>query len=372
MCFPCALAVLRAWSIPVGVENEIAYFRLEGAANSDAEIRASIRRGMLAFPNPREFVASTPYMRGGVLFDDYRAAWGQDNPDRLYWKAPSVLMNPSLATGRLDQERRLDPLRYQREYEAEWTADAASFLPYEWIDGQVETGRHERAPQNGMQYRMAADTSGGAEGDHADWFTTSIVHPEGRGTEARIVQDVMRGWKSADLIGTVRECAALARAYRCSEIHGDKYAAGWVRQAFAEVGLRYVDSTRTRSEAYLDIEPLFAQGRLVLLDHPEMIKELKNLERRPRPGGRTVVDHPDYGRAHDDHANSLALAVGVAMRSVEAGQELRLIDLADGFIGTPAQVESHRLARAFGLPMTGGADPVVGGDPLVRVRLQRG
>ena len=34
------------------VLDELAFFRLEGAADSDVEIQASIRRGMLAFASP--------------------------------------------------------------------------------------------------------------------------------------------------------------------------------------------------------------------------------------------------------------------------------------------------------------------------------
>jgi hypothetical protein len=47
-----------------------------------------------------------------------------------------------------------------------------------------------------------------------------------------------------------------------------------------------------------------------LLDHAQLARELKLLERRPRAGGRTLVDHPTGG--HDDHANALALAVALA------------------------------------------------------------
>jgi hypothetical protein len=69
---------------------------------------------------------------------------------------------------------------------------------------------------------------------------------------------------------------------------------------------RYVD----KSLAYLETEPLFAQGRIELLDHPQLARELKLLERRPRAGGRTLVDHPAGG--HDDYANALALAATLA------------------------------------------------------------
>src|SRR5262245_56293752 len=52
-CFPSTLRSLRGWSMPVGVMDEVAFYRLEGQADSDAEIQASIRRGMLDFPAPR-------------------------------------------------------------------------------------------------------------------------------------------------------------------------------------------------------------------------------------------------------------------------------------------------------------------------------
>ena len=71
------------------VLDELGYFRLEGQADSDAEIQAAIRRGMLAFPSSRLVKISTPYMKSGVLYEDFRRGFGQDNPDLLVWRASS-------------------------------------------------------------------------------------------------------------------------------------------------------------------------------------------------------------------------------------------------------------------------------------------
>jgi hypothetical protein len=60
---------------------------------------------------------------------------------------------------------------------------------------------------------------------------------------------------------------------------------------------------------------LFSQGRIALLDHQPLARELKQLERRPRAGGKTLVDHPAGAAYHDDYANALALAAVQAMRS---------------------------------------------------------
>lgn len=310
-CFPCTQRSLRGWSIPAGVMDEIAFFRLEGSADSDAEIQASIRRGMVSFPSTRLIKISTPYMKSGVLYEDFKSHFAKDSPDVLVWRAPSSLMNPSLKAERLDRERRLDPERFAREYEAEFAEDLESFLPTAWVESAVVKGRHELPPLPGVIYSAATDPSGGGP----DAFTLSVVHTEAEGEKpVRLIQDVMRGWQrrrseTINLEAVVGEIAEIIRAYGLSEVTGDRYAAGWVRQAFEKVGISYRDAEE-KSKAYLEVEPLFAQGRIEILDHPQLIRELRLLERRPRPGGKLTVDHPSGG--HDDHANSLALAAASA------------------------------------------------------------
>lgn len=313
-CFPSRQRSLRGWSIPAGVLDELAFFRLEGQADSDAEIQASVRRGMLAFPAPRLLKVSTPYMKSGVLHEDFKRAWGREDPDLLVWRASSALMNPTIRAERLERERRLDPDRFAREYEAEFAEDLEAFLPAAWVEAAVVRGRHELPPRTGVRYLAAVDPSGGG----ADAFTLAIVHAEGAGADRRLVQDVMRGWgrrgsQAPDLVGVVHEIAEVATRYGVRAVVGDRYAGEWVRQAFREAGVRYEDAAGDKAAAYLEAEPLFAQGRLALLDHPALARELKNLERRPRAGGRTLVDHPTGG--HDDHADALCRAAALALKA---------------------------------------------------------
>ena len=285
---------------------------MEGSADSDAEIQASVRRGMLSFPHARLLKIGTPYMKSGVLYDDFKRGFGNDDPDLLVWRATSVLMNPSLRTDGFNRQQRLDPLRFAREYEAEFAEDLEAFLPSAWVDSAVMTGRHELPPRDGIEYLAACHPSGGG----ADAFTLAVVHVEGKAGERRVVQDAMKGWArvattAPDLVGVVHEIADLLRRYRVSRVTGDRYAGQWVRQAFREARITYLESERDRSQAYLEVEPLFAQGRIAILDHPTLARELKLLERRPRAGGKTLVDHPSG--AHDDDANALALAAALAI-----------------------------------------------------------
>jgi hypothetical protein len=185
-CFPTTIASMRSWSIPVGILNEPAFYRLEGAVNSDVEVQTSMRRGMIGFARTKLVKISTPYMKSGVLYDDFTRGYGQADPDLLVWRSSTGLMNPKISAGRLEQQRRLDPVRFSREFEAEFADDVAAFVPREWIDAAVVAGRHELAPTSGLRCVAAMDPSGGG----LDAFTFCIV---GIGPGGRVVQLVMKG-----------------------------------------------------------------------------------------------------------------------------------------------------------------------------------
>ena len=161
-------------------------------------------------------------MRSGVLYDDFTPGWGRDDPDLLVWRASSQLMNPTVTE---DRERRLDPSRFAREYEAEFVDDLSAFVPGEWVDAAVVEGRHELPPRDGEQYAAAVDPSGGG----ADTFTLAIAHREGDETTGRVVLDVAKGRgrvgsTAPDLGGVVEEYAAILERYGVSEVTGDRYA----------------------------------------------------------------------------------------------------------------------------------------------------
>jgi hypothetical protein len=354
LCFPCTHASLRGWSNPCGGMDEPAFYKLEGQADSDVEVQASIRRGMLSFPNPKLIKISTPYMKAGLIYSDFKQYYGKEDAEVLVWKASSLLMNPSLKAERLAQEQRLDPSRFHREYEAEFQDDLDTFFPIAIVEPNVIPHRHELPYKDGVRYLGTCDSTGGSTSETADTFTSTIVHVEGMGDQQRVVQDVLKGWKGGDLAGIVKEIAVLLRRYHLSVVRGDKYARHWVRQAFEREGIRYLDATMDKSTAYLEAEPLFTQGRLQLLDHPQLIRELILLERRPRPQDRVLVDHPHGG--YDDYANVTCLAIA----SLAAGRILRLEDIfcAQDFIGPGNALDHLMVPRENGQQI----DPSIAAD----------
>jgi hypothetical protein len=86
--FPATRIAGRAYSFPVAVLNESAFYRFEGAANADTEILTSVRRGMLNFPKRKLLIVSTPYAKQGILYDHFVKFYGRDDSkDVLVWRA---------------------------------------------------------------------------------------------------------------------------------------------------------------------------------------------------------------------------------------------------------------------------------------------
>jgi hypothetical protein len=322
-CFPCTAKSLRGWSTPAGCLDELAFFDVE-SADADVEVQMSILRGGVNFPSPRIFKISTPFAKAGLLYNDFQQSFGKADLHRLVWRASTWVMNPSIKAERFARYATDDPTRYAREFEAIWQDALSVLLPAAWVDQAVVEGLYELAPEGGHTYVATCDASGGG----ADSFTFCVAHRVGD----LIVQDVIKGWsrtggQAPNLEGVVGEITDIAKRYGCRSITGDRYSAGWVRQAFERAGLTYVEAPVDRSRAYLEAEPLFAQGRICILDHPKQTRELKVLEKRPRAGGSYFVDAP-RGQ-HEDHANALALAAAVLQAAPQVQVRIRRISHFD-------------------------------------------
>jgi hypothetical protein len=131
----------------------------------------------------------------------------------------------------------------------------------------------------------------------------------------------------------VTEIADILTRYGLREVHGDRYFGQWVVEAFQKAGIHYRQTDQDKSVFYVGLEPLFAQGKIEIVDHGELSRELRLLERRPRAGGKVIIDHPRG--SHDDFANSLAICCGAAARQsffmpVAVGE--RLINRGRDFI----------------------------------------
>jgi hypothetical protein len=111
------------------------------------------------------------------------------------------------------------------------------------------------------------------------------------------------------------EVAAWMRRRGVLEVVGDRFAGELPRDAFRRHGLQYRVSDLDTSAVYLELLVLVNSGRVRLLDHPELLRQLRGLERMRGRGGQDRVDH--RRGAHDDLATAAAQAIVQAARGLQ-------------------------------------------------------
>jgi hypothetical protein len=214
--------------------------------------------------------------------------------------------NPLFDAKIIERQIASDPQLYRAEYLSEWRDDLSSFLSRDLLEAAVDVGVLVRPPTTDTKYFAFADPSGGSH----DSFTLAVSH---RDRDGSIVLDLLYERHAPfNPSQAVAEIAALLKTYSFSHVVGDKYAAKWVVEAFAKVGISYRHSDADRSAVYLDCLPLFTSGRARLIDNARLISQFAGLERRTFPTGRDRVNHGRGG--HDDAANSVAGALVLAAR----------------------------------------------------------
>jgi hypothetical protein len=296
---------IRGRTIVAALCDESAFWSADDSgANPDSEVIAAIKPAMLSIPGSMLFMASSPYSRRGVLWDEYRKHFGKDESSTLVWQAPTKTMNPKAPQSLIDEMYESDPARAAAEYGAQFRTDVESFISREAVDAVVVDGVLERPPVFGLDYLACVDPSGGS----SDSMTLAISHRENDRTILDAIREVRPPFSPESV---VTEFATLLKSYSIKSVVGDRYAGLWPRERFLVHGIDYEVSEKTKSDIYRDLLPLINSGQVELLDHPKLTAQLCSLERRTARGGKDSIDHPPGG-AHDDLANAAAGALTLA------------------------------------------------------------
>ena len=287
---------VRGRTLLAVIFDEVAFWRDETSAMPDVETYRAVLPS-LATTDGMLIGISTPYRKIGLLYQKHRDYFGADDADTLVVQGHSRRFNPSLTDAVIAAQRQADPTAAGAEWDAEFRADIAAFLDDTTVDAAIDHGRPlELPPRPGLSYRAFVDASGGRH----DAYTIAVGHRR----DGRFVIDAIRGHGAPFDPGAVTaEFAVLAKQYRCAEVTGDFYAAGWTEGAWRDHGLRYLRADAPKSEIYLAVLPLFTRGLVSLPDHQRFGRELRLLERHTHRSGRDTVDHGKSGS--DDHANAV-------------------------------------------------------------------
>ena len=315
--YPCRPEAVRGLRGKVAVCSELAFFMSSDFRPTDTEMLRAIRP-TLATTGGRLIILSSPYGQSGALWDLDRRHFGKEDSNILIWHGTAPEMNPTLAPDYLQKMEQDDPEAYRSEVLGEFRAGVSTFFDPDTLNACIDDGIRERPYQSGIHYHAFLDS---ASGTGKDALVLAIGHKD---AEHGVV-DVIRAYAPPfNPSGVIAEVAGVCKGYQIDTIMGDRYAPGFVIEAFGSHGLRYQFTDQTRSDLYLELLPLVNAQRIRLLDDPELLRELRGLERRRGPSGRDKVDHrPGF---HDDRANA---ATGALVRVLRYREPLLFIGGGD-------------------------------------------
>jgi hypothetical protein len=308
---------VRGRPVLCAILDETAFWLDENSANPDEEVMAALKPALASLPNSMVIGISSPYRKKGLLYNKFKKHFGQDG-DVLVIRAATRQLNPTIPQEIVDEAIEEDAAKARAEWLAEFRDDIGGWLARELIEQAVDRGLTVRPPatHRRVNYTSFCDPSGGAR----DSFTCAIAHQENSIAVLDALLEIKAPFNSTSATQQVTD---FLKTYGLRSTKGDKYAAGWVVDGFAQFGIKYEHSERDRSAIYLDALPLFTSGRVRLLDNKRMVSQFASLERRTHPSGKDRVDHGPGGS--DDACNS---AAGALVRAIhENAQPARALHL---------------------------------------------
>jgi hypothetical protein len=294
---------LRGPSYVCIIADETGFWHTENSANPDAEILAAVRPGLATTGGPL-FIISSPYARRGELWRLYNKHFGpRGDPAILVAQGSSRSFNPSLPQSVVDRAMERDPASAAAEFGAQFRSDLEAYISLEAVEACVVSNRRELPPLPGQHYVAFVDPSGGS----ADSMTLAIAH---RDKDLVVIDTVREVRPPFSPEAVVAEFCDTLDLYRVRQLVGDRYAGLWAQEPFRKQGITYQVSEAPKSDLYRDALPQLTSHKVELLDHPRLVSQIVQLERRVARGGRDSIDHPPG--AHDDLANACLGAVVLA------------------------------------------------------------
>lgn len=333
MVLPCRPQAIRGLRCVLVVLDEVCHFRSSENVPLDRDAwRAALPT--LLTTNGKIIALSSPVGSVGLAYELHRTHYGHDS-DVLIVQGPSIAFNPTLTTKALDQIRMVDPEGAEAELEGQFLANVTALIDEAALVAAVDHGVTVRPPVSGREYAAAVDTATGMKSGRDRWAAAIAHSDNGIG-----VLDALLLIKPPFSPTTAAEqTAALCKTYGVREIFSDRFAAGFSDDIFARTGVTLKPSERSTSDYHLDFAGAVNSGLVRLLDHAELLKEYRGLERRRGP----VKDRADHRRGSHDDAAAAVSAVLTQVRQPKKAT-FAFIPVANPVMGAgPARARGETL-----------------------------
>jgi hypothetical protein len=336
-CYASTYDGVRGRIIVAAICDEMAFWpHEETAANPDEEVIVALLPGMITVRNAKLVKISTPYAKQGLLWTEFQHRSELDFP---VWQLSSQELNPTISSSKLAREERRSEEKYRREYLAEFTDSISGWIVPEILDPCIARGRRELPPVRDAIYAAALDPA-----SRHDDFALAILH---RLPDGMIIVDRVAPWtgtRRAPLAfeSVLGEIKLILDDYGLNSAVGDQFCSDVISQHLLELGISYkisVFGAQTRARIFTNLKHLLVQGKIQLLDDPQLLAQLRNLrEERTRRG---QIDICQSGGMKDDLAVAVALAASELTKQPPARDLLLMPSGERYFVPIPESCGYH-------------------------------
>lgn len=282
--------------------DEVAFFRDKSSKVNDEDILNAASKAVL--PGGQIIIASSPWSKRGVLWERYTANVGKPT-SAIAVHAPTTLLNPApWIAEQVEAERARDPDAARHEYDAEFLdAGTTAFFDDALIESCIDDALNDgRMPNPGELVRAGGDT-----GLRSDSATLAIGHLVGTqiltGELVEMRPEPNKPLKPSEVAQTFRaRCDAHGVTYYTADGH------------YWDAVLEYMGTipcaqyTGSPDEAFVRARSLMRQGRVRIPRNDRLLRQLREVEGRPKPGGGIAITMPRWRTGgHGDIAQALVL-----------------------------------------------------------------
>lgn len=300
-------AVRGYWHTDLALD-EAAFFRDNSFKVNDEEIFRAGKPRVL--PGGQAIIASTPWGETGLLYDLHAKNFGKPTT-ALVAHAPTLVLNDVPYTRAIvASEEARDPENAAREFGARFmkggtTIIFAPDLVESCIDDTLSLD-DPRMPLPGDEVSAGVDL-----GFRSDSAAIAMTHLSG----GLLILGELREWqpvqgKALKPAATVREMRSTMQAHGVDTAMADNHYIETAREVLDEEGMTVVLAPSTPDEVYVRARQVMRSGIVRIPRHERLIRQIKEVQGRPMPGGRMSIILPRWAKGgHGDLVSAFVLGL---------------------------------------------------------------
>lgn len=316
----------RGRSLVGAVLEECAFFQDENHVVNDVEQFTAVKPRVL--PGGQTILSSTPWAEAGLLYEEFIANHPDPRCAAPHLTTPGrphraiAAHAPTLLLRNVEFTRTIVAAEYARaednaarEYGAQFLALGTSqfFDPARIaaaVDPTLELGRPRSGdPQTvratGMDLGLVRDAAAALSVERGPDGYAPLEYVE--------IFAVAEKLKPSEVVAKIADVADDADT---REVTGDQYAAPFVREGLWERGIAFLEvpaGNNGKLEIYGLTRDLLYEGQLRLPRDPKLLQQLREVTKKPLPGGSMKIESPRKPKGgHGDIVSALVASVYAA------------------------------------------------------------